>query len=363
MTGTAENLFTALQQEFERNVQKQKSESERNLLVFPSNSFHDVGHVLFSELREGGFCTFVVTGKSNWDPNHHYYQGARTAAARGLKIHRAFLLPMRSAVHNSSLIEQLRLDSAAGIETSVLFVGDLISSGAIPSVPSLEFGLWDNDVACAAVSQEAGAAGIRPAEWRITKRHEDVEAYFALKNLLLTRGVNLKPLLNGAQPNTILEEPMLITAPIARELAPVLCKGSYMSHEDCSWYHCSWQYLRIFNMVSTPTWHAEFYLGGIERLANDQKHSRAIISGTADYSMLAHVLWAFKRAAANHSVTVIDTCETPLLLCRWFAKYIGEEVYTTKDDILHVEPNSPFDLLVTDAFLTRFSPALRPQGG
>jgi hypothetical protein len=354
-----DGLFHALQQEFERTLQKQRSESERNLLIFPSNKFHDVGHSLFAELTEGGFCTFAVTGKSSWDPNHHYYQGARTAAGRGKKIHRAFLLPVKSAANNPSLLEQLRLDNAAGITTSVLFVGDLISTGAIPSVPSLEFGIWDGEVTCAAISHEATAAGLRPTEWRISRRKEDVELYSNVRNLLLKRGEDIDPRLGGAASVTALEEPMLITAPIARELAPVLCKGSYMSQEDCSWYHSSWQFLRIFNMVSTPTWHATFYLTNLERLAPTHQH--CLISGTADYSMLAHVLWAYKRASVHPMVLVLDTCETPLLLCKWYAKYVGDDVLTEKQDILNYESRNPLDIIVTDAFLTRFSPQDRPK--
>ena len=359
MIDAEQNLFTHLRHEFLRNLQKQQSESERNLLVFSSNKFHDVGHILFAEMRTGGFCTFVVAGKADWDPAHHYYQAARTAAGRGRTIHRAFLLPTKASINNPALREQLRLDRAAGIKTSVLFVGDLISASAIPAVPSLEFGIWDDEVACVAVSQEPSALGLRATEWRVTRRPEDIESFEALKTLLLSRGIDLEPIIEGTQKFTDLEEPMMITAPLARQLAPVLCKGSYMSKEDCSWYHSSWQYLRIFNLVSTPTWHGKFYLDNLQKLASDQRHPRVLISGSADYSTLAHVLWAYREARARCDISVIDLCETPLLLCKWYAKYVGEEIAAEKQSILDVRGESPFDLITSDAFLTRFDPAER----
>lgn len=42
-----------------------------------------------------------------------------------------------------------------------------------------------------------------------------------------------------------------------------------------------------------------------------------LISGTADYSMLAHLLQAYRNVEAAVHVTVLDRCETPLYLCRW----------------------------------------------
>jgi hypothetical protein len=312
MTAGGETLFGALQAEFDRNFQKQKSDRDDNLLIFASNTFNDIVDVLFSNLAKGGFSSFVVGGRTNFDPSHHCYQAARNAASRGAKIHKAFLVPIRAALHNCALVEHIRLDRAAGITVSILYVGHLISSGAMPAGPSLEFGIWDDSIVCA-INQKPTYRGGRSTEWRITQRLEDVELYIRLKDLLLTKGTELGGLLQGIESVANLDEPVVVTAPLARELAPVLCRGSCMSKEDCSWYHAAWQFLRLFDMVSTPTWHADFYLEALHLCAISGKFPRVLVCGAADYSMLAHVLWAYKQVGTTCSVSVIDQCETPLL--------------------------------------------------
>ncbi|MHB8388899.1 MAG: class I SAM-dependent methyltransferase [Acidobacteriaceae bacterium] len=76
--------------------------------------------------------------------------------------------------------------------------------------------------------------------------------------------------------------------------------------------------------------------------------------------MLAHVLWAFKNSATTPQITVLDLCETPLFLCKWYGKTLGVRIETTASDIFTYE-SRPFDIIVTDAFLTRFSSDARRE--
>ena len=114
-------------------------------------------------------------------------------------------------------------------------------------------------------------------------------------------------------------------------------------------------------MVSTPTWHTHFYLNALESIARDRDSHQVLISGTADYSMLAHVLWAYQKSGIRPFVTVLDLCETPLFLCKWYGKSMGVRVKTISVDILTFNPDTPFDIITTDAFLTRFPPDERKQ--
>ncbi len=348
------DLFTALTGEFRRYLLKQQSQVEREILVFPANEGDRLGQALFSNLATGGFCTLVVTGRRDWDPRSYYHQAARFAAYRGCKIRRAFLLSHRHCRHDITLEEHLQLDEAVGIKTEVLYVGELLSRLALPIAESLEFGIWDDAIGCIGVFGPSGAAGAI-TEWRVTARREDLQTLRDIRNLLDKQAQRLSLLDPDGNPPD-LEEPMITTAPIAHEMAPILCQGDHVSPEDCSWYHGVWQYLRIFNMVSTPTWHTDFYFTALQSIAVQDKTSRVLISGTADYSMLAHLLWAFRRARSAAEVTVLDLCETPLFLCRWYAKSLGVRVNTVAADIHTFEGGPPFDLIVTDAFLTRFTP-------
>ncbi|MDR0783211.1 MAG: class I SAM-dependent methyltransferase [Propionibacteriaceae bacterium] len=137
--------------------------------------------------------------------------------------------------------------------------------------------------------------------------------------------------------------------------AAVFCTSDHVDPEDCSWYHGTWQYLRMLDMVATPSWHSYFY----ETAFNDAFETgcrSVLISGTADYCLLAHIL----RASAwfpDVAITVTDLCQTPLESCKWFAERHGVEIATTASNICeHWEDYSgSFDLITSDAFLTRFT--------
>jgi hypothetical protein len=61
-------------------------------------------------------------------------------------------------------------------------------------------------------------------------------------------------------------------------------------------------------------------------------------------------------------VHVVDLCRTPLLACRWYAERLGVEISIHQADITRksetgdteFDESEPFDLVVADAFLTRF---------
>lgn len=331
-------------------------QADRQVLRFPPSHADRLGNTLFSRLRVGGVSTLLVTGHSGWDPAGHYYESCRAAARRGCNISRLFLLPHRHCRHDPHLLRHLDLDRAAGINVSTLFVGELISTFELPLTESLEIGLWDDAVACVALYGPSGAMAI-PTEWRVSERPEDIERNRDILAALRSRAEIIN--LDAPIATLELEEPMVTTAPVVQTLAPVLCQGDHVSPSDCSWYHGIWQYLRIFNMVSTPTWHSEFYAAELGSLAKSGKFVKVLISGTADYSMLAHVLWAYKNQAVP-KVTVLDLCETPLFLCKWYAKLVGCRITTVSADIFNYVAEAPFDVVTTDAFLTRFRPEDRP---
>lgn len=356
-------LFKNLYLELEKYYQFIQSQAKLDILSFPSFAIEQLGQALFSNLEKGGFCTQIVSAQSSWDPRSHYFEAARNAARRGCLIERAFLLPHRYAIHDSTLREHYQLDKNAGITTRILYVGELLSNLKIPFFESLDFGLWDNNVLCNVIHHNNGITS-GPVEWKITCRREDIqnaqEYIKIIGEMSQELEINLDSYSRNEETNQLdLEEPMITTAPIANFLSEVVCKGGYMSKEDCSWYHSVWQYLRIFNMVSTPTWHANFYKDALGNLAKTGSYQRTLVSGTADYSMLAHLIWSYRLQNVEPKVTVLDLCETPLLLCKWYAKLISGDVDTYVGSIFEHDPPDKYDLIVTDAFLTRFTSSER----
>lgn len=353
MTQIHDGLFSALAAQLRQYCSQIEAQLERNLLSFPASEIDNFGHGLFSNLEKGGYCTLVVTGRATWDPKSHYYEAARFAARRGCNIERAFLLPHNQCKHDRCFQEHKKLDEDAGITTKAYYVGELISSLALPNSDSLDFGVWDDKICCSGTYGKGGPNfGI--TEWIVSKRNEDVQLFKDLYKTLKEKA----PIVSVTEEddeNLNLEEPMITTAPLTYELAPVLCQGDHVSPEDCSWYHSIWQYLRIFDMVSTPTWHEDFYLKTFAKLSQAGHHN-ILITGTADYSVLSHVLWAYQDFKRDVDVSVVDLCETPLFLCKWYAKLSGFRVNTFATDLLSFEPSNQPDLITTDAFLTRFSP-------
>lgn len=329
-----------------------RTKRERGVLILPPAESEATGRRMFDYLKSEGIATFIVTGRNLWNPKDPYYEAQRNAAGRGCEITRIFLVPHRRFIKESLLMEHSKLDQLAGIKIKFVHAGKLLSRKVIPPPYTLDFGIWDKSFVCF-VSYQNYAGNIVPHEWRISIRPEDLEFASSLINdILENKDLIIDP--NVADSELDLEEPMLKSAPLMSMLSEVMCRGSQVCAEDCSWYHKIWQYLRIFDLASTPTWHCKFYIKWLRFLFMGKK-IKILISGTADYSMLAHVLYAFSNTETEYEITVLDLCQTPLVMCEWYAIQEGKKIRTIQQDILKLDKDEYYDLIITDAFLTRFS--------
>lgn len=128
------------------------------------------------------------------------------------------------------------------------------------------------------------------------------------------------------------------------------CSHNHVDNSSCMWYHGAWQYLRLLDVVSSPSWHHKFYLKNLCKSCQDKID--VLISGLADYSMYAYVLLSAKRYHCSCNVTAIDLCKTPLLNAKWYAEQMNEKITLEQKNIFDV--TGRFDLICADAFLTRF---------
>ena len=151
---------------------------------------------------------------------------------------------------------------------------------------------------------------------------------------------------------------LLESAPLARAKAADVCGAGYPDEGGCAWYHGVWQYFRLLGVVSAPDRHAGFFRDTLGALFAARADARLLISGTADYGLLALVLAI--PGADTASITVADRCETPLFLCRWYAERAGHTIATTATDITALEAIEPFDALCCHSFLSQFRPSERP---
>jgi hypothetical protein len=269
----------------------------------------------------------------------------RQRSSEGASIHRLYLVPF--GVADLDRVEiRMKGDRRDKIKARHLHVG--ASSGIYEPMTNL----WIIDDAVA-VYEEFGNGG--PATWVVSGRQEDVEAARA-------RWARLWNLRN--EPPRV-PEPLLDSADLFHSLADLSCTGHQVDRAGCAWYHGPWQYLRLFNMVSSPSWHGEFYREWLARQLSGKETPRALITGSADYATLAFVL-AAADDKSRLDAHVLDLCQTPLLANRWLANREAVDITIHQRDFLadrgQLEADlGKFDLVVSDAFLTRFSPEDAPQ--
>lgn len=129
------------------------------------------------------------------------------------------------------------------------------------------------------------------------------------------------------------------------------CRDDGAGRDD--WYHGTWQYLRILNLVSTPTWHSSFLVQAMRDRAAHLPEARVLVSGSADYSMFAHAAAAL---GPRLTATVLDWCPTPLAATAWYARRqaLRQPTLVCADAADH-RPDGAYDLVVSDSFLPRFA--------
>ncbi|MBK6279335.1 MAG: class I SAM-dependent methyltransferase [Gammaproteobacteria bacterium] len=152
------------------------------------------------------------------------------------------------------------------------------------------------------------------------------------------------------------DEPLRESAPVAYRLAHQHCPTGA---DGCRDYHAMWQYFRQIGLLTTIGTNTDFLVATLRGLADADSCRRVLISATADYGMLAHVLHAYRLAGVEPEVTVVDMCETPLALNRWYAERAGVTIRTCRANLLEFRADAPFDLVCTHSFLGRLTQEVR----
>jgi SAM-dependent methyltransferase len=160
---------------------------------------------------------------------------------------------------------------------------------------------------------------------------------------------------------TPIDEPLALSAPLALRLASTLCHTDPATSQGCAWYHGPWQLFRLMGLVMTPVQHSNFYRTALAAVARPGTIPRVLVSAAADYSILGHVLGTLRARKIDPEITVVDLCETPLVLNRWYAHRIAYPIQTCRRDIFEYGNSRPFDIICTHSFLGRFPPEQRAR--
>lgn len=140
------------------------------------------------------------------------------------------------------------------------------------------------------------------------------------------------------------------SAPLARLLADSLCRAP-IGRDHCGALHGVWPDLRLLGAAAEPDRHAAFYADALAARAAAGASERVLVSGCADWGMLATTVSAYRHQAAPLDVTVVDRCPTPTLLCAWYGAQVGMPVRTAVADVGEYQESRPFDLICTHSLL------------
>jgi SAM-dependent methyltransferase len=157
------------------------------------------------------------------------------------------------------------------------------------------------------------------------------------------------------------EEPLEESALLAHRLAREHCQVEAASRESCAWYHGFWLFMRLLGIAKTSGGHVDFLATELSKAARSATFMRVLITGAADYSMAGCALSAYRREGAELGLSMVDRCDTPLALTRWYGARHGASVKTYCADILDFESPQKFDLVMTNSFLGYFEPPARAK--
>jgi SAM-dependent methyltransferase len=312
----------------------------------------DKGIEVFRHLSSGGFATSLVKIDDYWNSNGQYYEECRIAARSGRNIERVFLLSDIASIDNESLRSHIERDHTAGIKTFIAFDNDVLDKDSVR-----DFGIWDDQVVCCVDTRTEHGQSV-PTGCTFSKSAAELSTARRWRTAIMQEARPASEVVTELDKLTDVQRLLRVSAPIMARKALEFCSGDLVDREDCTWYHEAWQYLRVLDLVSTPDWHSEFFKGSLRRSMGSASRAQVLICGAADYGMLQHV-WsaAAECGTAELDITVVDLCPTPLRMCEWFSDRTGFTISTHQADALDLRllREGAFDLIVTDAFLSRFT--------
>jgi hypothetical protein len=340
------------------------SMTSQSFEVSGAASILDAGTHILRNLGDKGFATQYFSGQASWQgfaskgTQDDYFLATRQAVERGRKIIRVYVLDDEAQIDAAAFRETALADISAGVDARYILAADL------PHERARDFGLWDGELR--ADIDYFASADASPSLQRCVYRCDAASLHEAerWRDHILLRA---KPCPDLPSERELLE----LSAFSLPERATAHCGKTSGRKENCTDYHLPWQRLRLCGMVSTPGWHSAFYTDAVARWAESLRAHRRpdepvrlLITGLADYGMLYWLVQSLPsdlRTVAE--IHVLDICRTPLDSCLWLSLNLERRmspalkmnVEVHHEDLFGCTLESSFfDLIVSDAFLTRF---------
>ncbi|MCX7168416.1 MAG: class I SAM-dependent methyltransferase [Rhodocyclales bacterium] len=128
---------------------------------------------------------------------------------------------------------------------------------------------------------------------------------------------------------------------------------------DCYGYHAGWVLLQSLQIISGLRWEREEMARNLRCRHAERPISSLMIAGAADFGILSVVHEALGGDIATTQVTVLDRCQTPLLLCELYAKRMGFAVEVVQADLVNWMKPRHFDVILGHSILSFVVPDQR----
>lgn len=341
------------------------STTQSSFEVIGAASVLDAGTHILNNLKSHGFVTQYYSGQASWQKlaskgvRDYYFQATRAAVREGRRVTRVYVVDDESQVDDQEFRQTVMEDVHAGVDVRYLHVGEL------PGEDARDFGFWDDELVAVIEYTDDSGKSHPPRLHRCTYRCDPA----SIRRAELWR----EHIERNAKPSPYLPNEIRLLGDSALELAAECeahCREVQGRKGDCSDYHLPWQKLRLCGIVSTPGWHSGFYTDAVKRWAEglnarEERDAAAqvLITGLADYGMLYWLVQALPPAVRSScEIHVLDICRTPLESCHWLRLKLERISPALKvnfvphhEDLLDSRrPAEGYDLVLSDAFLTRF---------
>jgi SAM-dependent methyltransferase len=108
-----------------------------------------------------------------------------------------------------------------------------------------------------------------------------------------------------------------------------------------------------------PEPHRHFFAKALHKLGSDVNAMSVLVSGSADYLIPSLILDALSSVGKCPELTVVDICETPLLMNTWYATRLGAVIRVQHCDILDYDADPTIEVICTHHFFNYFPAEMR----
>jgi len=134
--------------------------------------------------------------------------------------------------------------------------------------------------------------------------------------------------------------------------APSLAAAYCNPERGCRLHHGVWPTLRLLELVGSPGAPEDipFWRRALGAISSASE-PRVLLSGASDHGFLELISGLLAEAGVRPRLSLVDRCETPLRLNRWYAERAGIDLEIFQSDILSFAPEQPFDAVLAHAFI------------